>query len=131
MPEMIKDYSDYGRHLVGTGEGGGGGGDIISDVPYHFLGMAKKSSISIFPFYCHFYWTYPDHIFSLSNPYSDILSMYSIHRMSGNRQHSYNDLQKKFWCWGCMPPPDPPPPPPPPAWLRAYGVRSYSHQIFV
>ena len=45
----------------------------------------------LFAFYGHFYWTYPDHVLTLYL-YSDILSMYSIQMMRGNRNKSHNDV---------------------------------------
>ena len=51
----------------GTGGGGGGGGDKIPDVPPTLFGIEKKHIFQyLFAFYGHFYWTYPDHMFSLS-----------------------------------------------------------------
>ena len=98
---------------------------LISPHPALF-GMGNNHVFQyLFALYDIFYWTYPDHIFSL------FLSMYSIHRMRGNRIQSNNDLPKhsRGGGGGGEPPPHthththiPPSSP-----SVAYGARSLSH----
>ena len=88
--------------------GGGGhvppllavGGARISDATSPFCGWNKNHVFQyLFAFYGHFYWTYPDHVLTLY-PYSDILSIYSIYRIRGNRNQSHNDLHFSKYVYG-------------------------------
>ena len=72
-------------HVWQLGGGGGGGAEYLMSSPPRFRMEINHVFQYLFPFYGHFYCTYPDHMFSLSNPYSDILSMYSVYMMRGNR----------------------------------------------
>ena len=113
-------------HFIGMGVIWWGTGDRIYDAPpppphTHTLFGIEKNNIFqyLFAFYGNFYWTYPDHIHILTlYLHSDILSMYSIQRMSGNRNQSHNDLHfsKIFRHL--------PPPPPNVASRLGYGACS-------
>ena len=65
----------------------------------HFSGWKKKYHVFqyLFVFNGHFYWTYPDDMFSLSTYIQIILSMYSIQRMRGNRNQSMNTVKREIF----------------------------------
>ena len=66
--------------------------------PTHFWGWKKTNIFQyLFVFYGHFYWTYPDHMFSLSTHIQIILSMYSIHRMRGNGNQRVNTVKREIF----------------------------------
>ena len=72
-------------------------GDRISDVLPHFLGWKTFTHFNIYsPFTVIFTCSHSLpiflHVLTLY-PYSDILSVYSIHRVRGNINQSHNDLQ--------------------------------------
>ena len=92
----------HGRHLVGDRgdmsphfwQWGGGTEYLMSPPPPPptLFGIENNHIFQyLFAFYGNFYWTFPDHVFTLYL-YSDILSMYSIQRMRGNRNQSHKDL---------------------------------------